>query len=100
MPPRQTVDLEMSTPISTSADADLRLDQIEGELQDRLTDLASRFSVPGVAAGIHLKGTKAFAHFGVTSVANPLPVDPETLFQIGSNTKLFTATAIMRLVDE
>ena len=37
---------------------------------------------------------------GVTSVENPLPVDDDTLFQFGSTGKTFTATAIMRLVDQ
>ena len=37
---------------------------------------------------------------GVTSVENPLPVDEHTLFQFGSTGKTFTATAIMRLVDQ
>jgi len=36
--------------------------------------------------------------FGVTSVENPLAVGGDTLFQIGSITKTYTATAAMRLV--
>jgi CubicO group peptidase (beta-lactamase class C family) len=36
----------------------------------------------------------------VTSVENPLPVDEGTLFQLGSTTKTFTATALLRLVDQ
>src|SRR5579875_3153766 len=35
---------------------------------------------------------------GVASIENPLPVDPDTAFLIGSVTKTFTATAVMRLV--
>jgi CubicO group peptidase (beta-lactamase class C family) len=38
--------------------------------------------------------------FGVTNVDHPLPVDGDTLFRIGSTTKTFTATAIMRLVEQ
>ena len=36
----------------------------------------------------------------MTSVENPLPVDEKTLFQFGSTGKTFTATAIMRLVEQ
>jgi CubicO group peptidase (beta-lactamase class C family) len=36
----------------------------------------------------------------VTSIDNPLPVDPDTLFVLGSVTKTYTATAIMRLVEQ
>ena len=40
------------------------------------------------------------AGFGITNLDHPLPVDAETLFQIGSTTKTFTSTAIMRLVEQ
>jgi CubicO group peptidase (beta-lactamase class C family) len=38
--------------------------------------------------------------FGVTNVGHPVPVDADTLFRIGSTTKTFTATAMMRLVEQ
>jgi CubicO group peptidase (beta-lactamase class C family) len=56
-------------------------------------------AVPGVAVGVLNEGQVATAGFGVTSVEHPLEVTEETLFQIGSITKPFTATAIMRLVE-
>jgi CubicO group peptidase (beta-lactamase class C family) len=55
--------------------------------------------VPGVALGILCDGHEFTSGFGVTNAAHPLPVDENTLFQIGSTTKTFTATAAMRLVD-
>jgi CubicO group peptidase (beta-lactamase class C family) len=54
--------------------------------------------VPGVAVGILHEGETSIAGFGVTSVENPLPVTGETLFQIGSITKTFLSTAVLRLV--
>ena len=39
------------------------------------------------------------AGFGVTHIDNPLGVTPDTLFQIGSITKTFVGTAVMRLVE-
>ena len=53
----------------------------------------------GVAVGLLQDGEEQVAGFGVTSVENPLDVTPDTLFQIGSITKTFTATAAMRLVE-
>ena len=60
---------------------------------------AREFGVPGAAAGVWAEGREVFACHGVTSIDNPLPVDRDTLFVIGSVTKTCTATAIMRLVE-
>lgn len=56
--------------------------------------------VPGVAVGILHQGEAAAAGFGVTNADHPLPVTDKTLFQIGSITKTFTGTAIMRLIEK
>ena len=56
-------------------------------------------SVPGVSLGIVFEGDQETASLGVSSIENPLDVTPETLFQIGSITKTFAASAIMRLVE-
>jgi CubicO group peptidase (beta-lactamase class C family) len=61
--------------------------------------LAKKFDVPGVAVGVWADGQESFACHGVTSVANPLPVDPHTLFVLGSVSKTFTATALMLLAE-
>lgn len=77
-----------------SADATFsRLGEFTRETMDRL-------HVPGVAVGVLHDGREEAAGFGVTSVENPLPVTPDTLFQIGSITKTFTGTAAMRLVEQ
>src|SRR6185295_4724161 len=70
------------------------------ELQAKLTELAAELDVPGVAVGVVLDGEEHYAFAGITSVENPLPVDETTLFQFGSTGKTFTATAIMRLVEQ
>src|SRR5215510_955865 len=59
-----------------------------------------RLSVPGAAVGVLHDHAIYVAGVGVTSVEDPLPVTPETLFQIGSTSKTFTATAAMQLVEE
>lgn len=72
----------------------------EKQLQEQLTELAERLAVPGVAVGVYIDGAEHYAFHGVTSIENPLPVDEHTLFQFGSTGKTFTATAIMRLVEQ
>ncbi|HEY6420096.1 MAG TPA: serine hydrolase domain-containing protein [Candidatus Binataceae bacterium] len=64
-----------------------------------ITEAMTQHQVPGVALGIVCGGHEFTAGFGVTNVDHPLPVDENTLFQIGSTTKTFTATAVMRLVN-
>jgi CubicO group peptidase (beta-lactamase class C family) len=69
-------------------------------LGEVLDESMPKHKVPGVAVGILSDGQEFTRGFGVTSVDNPLPVDENTLFQIGSNTKTYTGTAMMRLVEE
>jgi CubicO group peptidase (beta-lactamase class C family) len=69
-------------------------------LSEFVAATATRFGIPGVAVGVWADGQEAYACHGVTSVDNPLPVDPDTLFVLGSVTKTFTATALVRLVDQ
>ncbi|RJL30567.1 class A beta-lactamase-related serine hydrolase [Bailinhaonella thermotolerans] len=61
---------------------------------------AEEFGIPGASVGVFAGGREYFASHGVTSVENPLPVDSDTLFLVGSVTKTYTATALMRLVAE
>jgi len=72
----------------------------DARLDAYVRETAERLGVPGVSVGVMHDGAEHYAHAGVTSIANPLPVDDETLFQFGSTGKTFTGTAIMRLVEE
>ena len=68
-------------------------------LQAAVKEAAERLNVPGVAAGVIHGDVEDHVFHGVTSVEHPLPVGEDTLFQIGSTGKTFTATAMMRLVE-
>lgn len=69
-------------------------------LDEKILDAMSRYQVPGVAVGVLYNGGEYVRGYGVTNADYPLPVDGDTLFRIGSLTKTFTGTAIMRLVDQ
>src|SRR5579872_5891606 len=69
------------------------------ELAAAVSEAAQRLRVPGVAVGVIHGGVEHHVTHGVTSVTNPLEVTDDTLFQIGSTGKTFTATAVMRLVE-
>ena len=68
-------------------------------LDDVVEHVMREHPVPGVAVGLIADGEETVNGFGVTNVDHPLPVDGDTLFQIGSITKTVTATALMRLVE-
>ncbi len=72
----------------------------EAGLAAELRERAERLGVPGAAVGVFYDGVESYAFHGVTSIDNPLPVDGATLFQFGSTGKTFTATAILRLVEQ
>jgi CubicO group peptidase (beta-lactamase class C family) len=69
-------------------------------LCDFVEATATRFGIPGVAVGVWTNGRAIYACHGVTSVDNPLSVDRDTLYVVGSVAKTYTATALMRLVAD
>jgi CubicO group peptidase (beta-lactamase class C family) len=59
------------------------------------------FDVPGISVAIVKDGKVVLAKgYGVRKLGESVPVDENTLFGIGSNTKAFTAAAMATLVDE
>jgi CubicO group peptidase (beta-lactamase class C family) len=61
---------------------------------------AARWNVPGIAVGVLQDDHVECLAYGITSIDTRQPVSPETIFQIGSITKVFTATLVQQLVDE
>jgi CubicO group peptidase (beta-lactamase class C family) len=59
------------------------------------------FDVPGIAIAVVKDGKVVAAQgFGVRKLGEPAKVDGQTLFEIASNSKAFTAAALAMLVDE
>jgi CubicO group peptidase (beta-lactamase class C family) len=65
-----------------------------------IREAMGRLGVPGVALGVLEAGRTLTAGFGVDNVEHPRPVEPTTIFRIASISKTFTATAVMRLVEQ
>jgi len=60
---------------------------------------AERHKIPGVSAAV-ARGTELRqAVHGTLNIATNVPVTPESIFQIGSITKVFTGTLVMQLVE-
>ena len=71
----------------------------------RLATLAVRHKVPGAQLGIlrYTEGepdAQVVAAHGLLSLRTQQPATADSLFQIGSITKVWTATVVMQLVDE
>jgi CubicO group peptidase (beta-lactamase class C family) len=59
------------------------------------------WKVPGMAIAIVRNDSIVFVKgYGVRKLGDPTPVDPHTVFAIGSATKAFTAAAVAMLVDD
>ena len=59
------------------------------------------FDVPGIAIAVVKDGKVVAARgFGVRKLGEPAKVDGQTVFEIASNSKAFTAAALAMLVDE
>lgn len=69
------------------------------QLGEILVSEMRRLGIPGVSVAVWQAGQEFNAGFGVTNLDHPLPVSPETLFQVGSISKTFTGTLLMQLVE-
>lgn len=72
----------------------------QNALFDFVQATATESGIPGAAVGVWADGQETYACHGVTNIEHPLPVDQDTLFLLGSVTKTYTATALLRLVAE
>ncbi|MFC3450893.1 serine hydrolase domain-containing protein [Amycolatopsis speibonae] len=70
------------------------------ELQGVLDEEARGAGVPGAVVGVTHRGAESVFATGVSSVDTGLPVDPGTLFMIGSTSKTFAAAAVLALVED
>ena len=70
------------------------------DFADRLGELLARHRVPGATLGILRDGEISAVGAGVLSTATGVDVTADSVFQIGSITKVWTATLVMQAVDE
>jgi CubicO group peptidase (beta-lactamase class C family) len=66
----------------------------------RLEELAAESGVPGAVLGIWADGEQTIAPYGVLNRGTGVEVTADSVFQVGSITKTWTATMIVQLVAE
>ncbi|MBU1330371.1 MAG: beta-lactamase [Gammaproteobacteria bacterium] len=65
---------------------------LQGQLDSRIRPLMQTYAIPGMAVAISHAGQQHFFEYGVASLESGAPVDRHTLFELGSVSKLLTAT--------
>lgn len=68
--------------------------------QERLDELAEKHKVPGAQLGILAGGEILEVAHGTLNKRTGQPATKDSVFQIGSISKVWTATVVMQLVDE
>src|SRR5690242_17963657 len=76
------------------------LDGIQPWLSERLPALLVEFNVPGTAVAVRAGGQVIDVAAGVLSKATGVEATVDSVFQVGSITKVWTTTLLMQLVDE
>ena len=71
----------------------------ERHLQGFVRDRMSAHSVPGTAIALTHEDRRAIYPIGITALDTQFPIRPDTLFQIGSITKPYTASLLVALDD-
>jgi len=66
-------------------------------LEQLLAERADAYRVPGAVAGVLLDDELTLASWGKANLATGVDVTPDTLFQIGSITKIYTATLLSQM---
>jgi len=76
------------------------LDDISGWITEQLPALLAEHKVPGAAIGVYSGGEVFDFASGVLSHATGVEATADSVFQVGSITKTWTATLVMQLADE
>jgi D-alanyl-D-alanine carboxypeptidase len=100
-----TTSEETTTSQATSSEAttaqDTNLPAYAGTLQPQIEEQMTNLRVPGSLVYVDVPGEGTWSQaFGTGNIEGDTPITPNDHFRIGSNTKTFTGTVILQLVDE
>ncbi len=76
------------------------LEDVETWIAEQLPALIEKYDVPGAAVAVLAEGRVVDRAAGVLSKSTGVEATADSVFQIGSITKVWTATLVMQLVDE
>ncbi|WP_419213984.1 serine hydrolase domain-containing protein [Maribacter sp. X9] len=71
------------------------------EVDDNVTDFMQLYQVPGASLAVSVNEKMVYSKgYGKANVENSVNVEADDLFRIASISKVFTATAILKLIDD
>ena len=100
-----TTSEETTTARATTAEAttaeEAMLPAYARDLQPQIEEKMSQLRIPGALVYVEVPGEGSWSQaFGTANLRDDTPITPDDHFRIGSNTKTFTGTVILQLVDE
>jgi len=76
----------------TSATTSDNRTKIQEQIDVVIRPVMQEFNIPGIAVAVTINGEHYFYNYGVASKATQTAVTSETIFELGSISKTFTAT--------
>lgn len=73
---------------------------LRAALDDAVPALLEKHQVPGLSVGLRIGEKAVGLGYGVTNLEHPLPVDGDTIFQVGSISKTFVGSIVAQLEKE
>jgi beta-lactamase class C len=66
--------------------------KVKDAIDAAVKPVIAQYGIPGMAVGVTLNGARHFTEYGSASIKQKIPVTRDTLFELGSISKTFTAT--------
>jgi len=70
------------------------------QIESQIAEVMSQGEIPGLTVVIIKDGKQVIKNYGYSNLKDKSPVTPQTLFELGSNSKAFTAMAVMDLIQK
>jgi CubicO group peptidase (beta-lactamase class C family) len=75
------------------------LRELETSLDEMVPEILRRTGTPGLSAAVWAGGELLTRAWGLADLATRRPMDPASVFPVGSMSKLYTAVAVLQLVE-